>query len=63
MDEQAPADSRDLWDPPHRYVLVRVGLGADDLPIFDPVTRQAKLICEDDELEALVIRHMLVAGV
>jgi hypothetical protein len=62
-EEQALAEFRYLWEPPHQYVLLRVGGAADRLVIFDPIARQLTLICEDDELNALVIRRMVAAGV
>jgi hypothetical protein len=62
-DEETVAEFRDLWDPPDRYVLVRVGPGVDQMVIVDPVDRMITLIDEDDELAAQVIRRMRAAGV
>ncbi|MEU8265486.1 hypothetical protein AB0C02_33445 [Micromonospora sp. NPDC048999] len=53
---------RDIWDAPlERYVLIRLGNSREQMIIFDPESRMAQII-EDDELALKVIDKMIERG-
>jgi hypothetical protein len=56
------ADHMNVWDAPvDSYVLVRAGVGAEDLMIYDPVSRMTLLIDNEDDHRA-VLHRMIRRG-